>query len=98
MTAIDVAEVIVAAAKVYVLLGVVFAVPFALLFAQRLDPSVPGSTWGFRVMILPGSVLLWPMLLLRVLRRRTTPEECNAHRAAAIDVAPDRLVKPERAP
>ena len=98
MTAIEVAELLVAGAEAYLVLGAVFAVPFALFLAQRLDPAVPGSTWGFRLMILPGAALLWPVLLWRVLGRRTKPEECNAHRAAAADVAADRLVRTERTP
>lgn len=96
MTPMDVAEVIVAAVRGYLVFGLVFGTVFVLFIAQRLDPAVPGSTWGFRLMILPGVALLWPLLLLRVARGRTRPIECNAHRTAAFDVHAARLTRMER--
>jgi hypothetical protein len=30
---------------------------------QKIDEDVPGSSWGFRVIIIPGCILLWPPLL-----------------------------------
>lgn len=52
----------------YALLGVVFAVPFVLKGAARLDPDAVEGTWGFRVLIFPGTAALWPLLLVRWLR------------------------------
>ena len=70
-------------ATVYVLLGTVFAVPFALWGANRVDPVASGSTLGFRLIILPGAVAFWPLLLSRWLRGGAPPEERNAHRRPA---------------
>ena len=98
MMAVDVATVVVVAAQAYLAIGAAFSIPFVLFFAQRLDPAVPGSTWGFRLMILPGAAALWPLLLLRVLRGHERAEERNAHRAAAADVSTDRLIKREHSP
>lgn len=53
---------------VYAGIGVPFAVVFVLLGVQRIDPAARGATRGFRMMILPGSVALWPLLLLRWVR------------------------------
>jgi len=50
----------------YLAAGVLFAVPFALRWAGRLDPAAKAGTWGFRAMILPGAVLLWPLLAARL--------------------------------
>ena len=52
-------------AGLYLALGVVFAVPFVLKGVNRLDPAARGGTLGFRVLILPGCVLLWPAMLSR---------------------------------
>lgn len=93
MTATDVVELLVYVVRGYLILGLVFAVPFALFLVQRVDPSVPGSTWGFRVIIIPGAALFWPLLLWRVVRGQKTPAECNAHRAAAARISPERLVR-----
>jgi hypothetical protein len=70
-------------ATLYVAAGVLFAVPFVLWGVSRVDPVARDGTWGFRLIVLPGVVALWPMLALRWLRGTPPPEERNAHRAAA---------------
>ena len=67
----------------YLALGVLFSVPFVLRGVNRIDPVARESSWGFRVMILPGSVALWPLLLRRWVLGRGAPAERNAHRQAA---------------
>jgi hypothetical protein len=65
----------------YVALGAAFAVPFVALGVQRVDPAAAGASWGFRLLILPGTVLLWPLLLGRWASGSVTPPvESNAHR------------------
>jgi len=46
----------------YVLIGVLFALPFVLRGAGRLDPSAEQGSRGFRFIVLPGTVALWPVL------------------------------------
>jgi len=79
----SVALLVVRALEVYLALGVVVAVPFVLLGLQRVDRSAASSTWGFRVIVLPGVVALWPFLLRRWIAGTPPPEERNAHRDAA---------------
>ena len=67
----------------YVGFGLVFAVPFVFYGANRLDPVALGSTWGFRLIILPGVVALWPLLLRRWVAGDASPTERNPHRDAA---------------
>ena len=55
----------------YLLAGVLFAIPFAWRWSARLDPAAAGGTLGFRLLILPAAVLLWPWLGARLLRGRT---------------------------
>lgn len=64
------AGLIVTAAGAYLALGVVFAVPFVLRWAARLDPAAGAGSAGFRVLIFPGAVLLWPVLLYKVVGAR----------------------------
>ena len=69
---------------IYLAVGVLFAPLFAFRGAKRIDPGADPGTLGFRLLILPGAVLLWPLLLFRWLRGPATPpEERNAHRVAA---------------
>jgi uncharacterized membrane protein YdfJ with MMPL/SSD domain len=77
------AEVLTVVVGVYVAAGVLFAVPFVLRGVNRIDPVAQGGTWGFRLIIVPGVVALWPLLALRWLRGAQPPEERNAHRATA---------------
>ncbi len=71
------------AVRLYLALGAAFALAFVLFGVQRIDPAARRSSIGFRVLILPGVVLLWPLLTARWLGGRVTPSECNAHRLAA---------------
>lgn len=57
----------------YLAIGVAFAVPFAARWAARLDPVAERGTLGFRLLLLPGATLLWPWLVLKVLRARRVP-------------------------
>ena len=64
--------------------GVLFAVPFVLRGAQRIDPAAKTGTRGFRVLIFPGAALLWPLLLKRWASGTSEPpEERGPHRFAA---------------
>ncbi len=69
--------------QIYLLCGIVFAAAFALSGVRRIDPAAVEGTWGFRLLIVPGAVALWPLLLGRWLRQAPPPEERNAHRIAA---------------
>ncbi len=77
------AEWVVRLVLLYALVGVIFGIAFVLRGVNRIDPVAPESTWGFRLVILPGVVALWPLLARRWLRGSGPPEERNAHRLAA---------------
>lgn len=83
MTWIEIAPWLVRALGVYAALGVAFAVPFLARGIGRLDPGAHGASWGFRLIVLPGVVAFWPLLLRRWLARAGLPIESNAHRRAA---------------
>lgn len=68
----------------YLGFGLAFAVFFVTLGFERVDADAKGGTFGFRLMILPGVVALWPLLLQRWVRGEgRAPAERNAHRVAA---------------
>lgn len=61
--------------------GVLFAVAFVTTGVKRLDTNARGSGVAFRLLILPGSAALWPLLLGRWIGGdRDVPEERNPHR------------------
>jgi hypothetical protein len=68
----------------YAALGTLFAVGFLWRWVGRLDPAAARATWGFRVLVFPGVVMLWPLFLVRLLRGASMPpDEWTAHRAAS---------------
>lgn len=67
----------------YLAVGILFSIPFVLRGVNRLDPHAASGTWGFRALIIPGTTLLWPLLLRRWMSgKRQPPTERNAHRCA----------------
>jgi len=55
---------IVGLVEVYAGLGVVVAAAFLLWGIERVDPAARG-TYLFRPLLVPGTVLLWPLILKR---------------------------------
>ncbi|HTF88441.1 MAG TPA: hypothetical protein VK843_08530 [Planctomycetota bacterium] len=69
---------------VWAAIGLVFALAFAFVGAGRVDRDARSGSLGFRILILPASVALWPLLLLRWVRGSgDAPVEKTAHRRAA---------------
>jgi hypothetical protein len=52
----------------YAALGVIFAIAFLVRGVSRIDAHAAGAGSGFRLMIFPGVVALWPLLLSRWIR------------------------------
>ena len=74
---------------IYLACGFVFAVPFVLFGVKKNDPHAAHGSWGFRLLIIPGTMAFWPLLLHRWMRGvHEPPEECTAHRRAARGAAP----------
>lgn len=69
---------------IYLVCGFVFAVPFVLFGVKKIDPHAAHGSWGFRLLIIPGTMAFWPLLLCCWLKGIfQPPEERNAHRLAA---------------
>jgi hypothetical protein len=50
-------------AAVYLVAGLVFAIPFVIKGVDKIDEGALGSGWGFRIIIIPGTMVFWPLLL-----------------------------------
>jgi len=53
---------------VYVVPGLLVGVGFVMFGVGKVDPTAAGSPIVFRVLILPGCVALWPVMLVKWLR------------------------------
>jgi len=68
------------ALSLYVALGVVFAVVFVWVGVTRIASQAVGTGLGFRILIFPGSVAFWPLLLRRWAKGIVEPPlERNPH-------------------
>ena len=69
----------------YLACGIIFALPFVVLGVGRIDPHATHGSWGFRVLIVPGTILLWPLLAKRWAQGiHEPPVEKTAHKCAAL--------------
>jgi hypothetical protein len=79
-----IAEILLLAAGIYLLCGLAFAIPFVLVGVGKIDPHAAHGSWGFRLLIIPGTMFLWPLLARRWAKGiHEPPEERNPHRCAA---------------
>jgi hypothetical protein len=67
------ARALVVCLEAYLAAGVVAGVAFLWRGLGRVDPAARGGPLSFRLVILPGCVLLWPFVLARWLRPRGSP-------------------------
>ena len=69
---------------IYMACGLLFAIAFSLVGVKKIDPHASHGSWGFRLLIVPGTMALWPLLLRRWTSGSTgPPEESTAHRYLA---------------
>jgi hypothetical protein len=52
----------------YLAVGFLFASVFAAFGIQQVDAAAKGSGPGLRLLVMPGAVALWPLLLRRWIR------------------------------
>lgn len=81
--AIALVEWLLKAIHAYLIGGLIFSVPFVIFGIHRVDHNVQGWSIFFRIIILPGMLIFWPLFAVRLVRGKQTPTERNAHRTAA---------------
>ena len=50
---------------IYLICGFVFALAFVFTGAQVIDEGAKDSTLGFKIIIIPASMVFWPFLLMK---------------------------------
>ena len=65
MGSIETVTAILQGAALYAAAGGVFALLFLLFGAARIDNGAKGAGLGFRLLIIPGLIALWPLMLIR---------------------------------
>jgi len=54
---------------VYLLIGVLFVIPFLMKGLNKIDEGAHGSTIGFKIIIIPGVIVFWPVLLSKWMKK-----------------------------
>lgn len=80
---VETAEWIVNLAAAYIVIGLLFCGPFLIRGIGRIDRHAESSGLAVRLILLPGTMALWPLLLNRWARGLPLPIERSAHRARA---------------
>ena len=77
----------------YLLAGLVVAVVFFTRWLRTFDPAAVTGSRGFRVLVTPGIIALWPLILIKVFGQKSAPDATEAealrrnHRIAFILIA-----------
>jgi len=70
--------------EIYLGLGLLFAIFFVSKGVGNIDPTAKAGTVGFRILIIPGVMVFWPLLAKRWWQGATEPpKEKNQHRILA---------------
>jgi hypothetical protein len=70
---VETAEAIVGGLAGYLVLGLVFALAFVSRGAAAIDPAARGMPRLARLLIAPGVVALWPLLLWKWFTQKSPP-------------------------
>ena len=57
----------------YLVVGAAVGVSFIVFGIGRVDPGARGAPWGFRLIVLPGVIALWPWIAARWIRSGAAP-------------------------
>jgi len=64
-------EIILIIVAVYLVLGVLFVIPFLMKGLNKIDEGAHGSTIGFKIIIIPGVIVFWPVLSSKWMKKKT---------------------------
>ena len=76
----------------YIALGAVASVFIHLRVLAKLDSAAEGGSWGFRVLVTPGLIGLWPVVLYKA-RKRTSERPALNHPDAPISSSTLRTIQ-----
>jgi hypothetical protein len=71
-------ELILIIAAIYLALGVFFVIPFLMKGLNKIDEGANGSTIGFKIIIIPGVIVFWPVLLSKWMKGNTSHGDTKA--------------------
>jgi len=70
---VELATSLVSFVTLYLLIGLVFSLVFVFFGVARIDSEARGMRFFVRLFILPGSILLWPLMAVKWLMKSQPP-------------------------
>jgi hypothetical protein len=70
MTAETFAGITGTALLIYICCGILFSIAFIAKGITKTDEAAHGSGWGFKIIIIPGVIALWPVLLVKWMKAK----------------------------
>jgi hypothetical protein len=67
------AQWLVGACGVYLVVGGIFAIAFVSAGLRHIDVAAKDMPWSARLLVFPGVVALWPLMLAKWLTRQQPP-------------------------
>ena len=74
--AVIIVSVVLITVALYLLAGAIFSIFFLARGLKKIDEGTHGSTVGFRIIIIPGCIVFWPLLLrkwLNAIKKNNEP-------------------------
>lgn len=68
-------EILLLAIAFYLLAGFIFAIAFIVKGVDVIDEGAHGSSFGFRLIIVPGVIVFWPLLLKKWLKAKKKKDD-----------------------
>lgn len=61
----DIAHAVLSVLGIYLAIGSILAVPFLIFGIGRIDTAAKAAPWTFRLLLFPGVIAMWPLLIGR---------------------------------
>ncbi len=74
------AEILAWLITLYVVCGIVAAPILAFKGLDHIDDAAEGSSLGFKLIVIPGLILFWPLIVSRVRHNQKAPTEKTPHK------------------
>ena len=71
-------EILLIIAAIYLALGMLFVIPFLIKGLNKIDEGAHDSTVGFKIIIIPGVIVLWPELLKKWMKKKVNHRDTKA--------------------
>lgn len=63
-------EIVLIIVLIYIIIGFGFSIFFITTGAAKIDEGAKDMNWSLKLMLIPGSISLWPFLLKKILTNK----------------------------